>query len=150
MSSHLTLTIQFLRQRGVASLTEAQRGEMICSGSQVSGRSGISTQGWCTVQGVGWNAQRALCPGRLWARWPWSEPLTGRAHHSQEEARPAAASRPFPPVSRNCDQVTTIIGELHARDDFCKQSREACAGPLSQKAVWRQVGRCPKQGGTPT
>lgn len=28
-------------------------------------------------------------------------------------------------VSRHCDQVTTVIGELHASDNFCKQSREA-------------------------
>lgn len=59
---------------------------------------------------------------------PVSEPLLSqqdRSHPLPEGGPARAASRPFPPVSGYCDQVTTIVGELHASDDFCKQSREA-------------------------
>lgn len=47
------------------------------------------------------------------------------AHLPLEGGQPGAASTLVPPVSRHCDQVTAVIGELHARDDFCKQRREA-------------------------
>lgn len=45
--------------------------------------------------------------------------------------------RPRSPVSRHCDEVTTIIGELHAGDDFCKQSRKAALAFGVQDRVGR-------------
>lgn len=59
---------------------------------------------------------------------PLSEPL--RSPQSQpcplpEGGQPGAAPRSFPPVSGYRDQVTTVVGELHAGNDFWKQSRGA-------------------------
>lgn len=84
------------------------------------------------VAGPGWKSlKRTLCaqvvitvllvaePHSPWDMYPT---------HSYRMAQPVVVSRP---VSRHCDQMTTVVGELHAGDDFCKQSREVA---LASKA----------------
>lgn len=56
---------------------------------------------------------------------PCSPHSIGPTYFQREASQGQLPSRPFSPVSRHCDQVTTVVGELHASDNFCKQSREA-------------------------